>query len=113
MYFQILANLQKFLKIQLQHDEHCYKDALNSFTKKRISEAIYNSLYPKYEHLAGASGLSNVHKNFDITYFWPIIDNAVTTHYFVGKYLSELLSSLIHNRFLPFFTTYHRFLLHN
>ena len=48
--------------------------------------------------LAQAHGLPKIHKLFEnIPSFCPIIDTTGTTHYSVGKYLSELLNPLTHN----------------
>ena len=41
-----------------------------------------------------------MHKHFDnIPSFWPIVDTTETTHYSVGKYLSELLNPLTQNEY--------------
>ena len=59
---------------------------------------MYNKIRPKSAKLARAHGLPKIHKLFEnIPSFRPIIDTTGTTHYSVGKYLSELLNPLTHN----------------
>ena len=52
-----------------------------------------------------------MHQHFDIiSPFWPIVDTTETTHYSVGKYLSQLLNALAQNEssFRAFFDTANR-----
>ena len=59
---------------------------------------MYDKIRPKSAKLARAHGLPKIHKLFEnIPSFRPIIDTTGTTHYSVGKYLSELLNPLTHN----------------
>ena len=59
---------------------------------------MYDKIRTKFAKLARAQGLPKIHKLFQIVpSFRPIIDTTGTTHYSVGKYLSELLNPLTHN----------------
>ena len=59
---------------------------------------MYDKILPKYAQSAQAHGLRKIHKVFEnILSFGPVIDTTGTTHYSVGKYLSELLNSLTHS----------------
>ena len=63
-----------------------------------LTNDMYNKIRPKSAKLARAQGLPKIHKLFEnIPSFPPIKDATGTTHYLVGKYLSELLNPLIHN----------------
>ena len=53
---------------------------------------------PQSAKTARAHGLPKIHKHFDnIPPFRPIVDTTGTTHYSVGKYLSEPLNPLRQN----------------
>ena len=81
-----LSTLQRYLK---QLNKRGELDD-NTFTKIR----------PLSARIARAHGLSKMHKHFDnIPSFWPIVDTTETTHYSVGKYLSELLNPLTQNEY--------------
>ena len=63
-----------------------------------IDEATYQSIRPQSAKPARAHGLPEIHKPFDdIPKFRPIIDTTGTTHYEIGKYLSQLLHPLTIN----------------
>ena len=63
-----------------------------------LTNDMYDKIRPKSAKLARAHGLPKIHKLFEnIPSFRPIIDTTGTTHYSVGKYLSELLNPLTHN----------------
>ena len=98
-----------YLKIQLQLTEHCYRNTLKQLHKRGEFQVLFTTVYiQKQAHLAGAYGLPKVHKDFDnITYFYPIIDTAGTSHYLVGKYFSGLVNPLIYNAFLPLTKDFH------
>ena len=67
----------------------------NLHKRGEIDEATYQSIRPQSAKLARAHGLPKIHKPFDdIPKFRPIIDTTGTTHYGIGKYLSQLLHSL-------------------
>ena len=72
---------------------------LKKFNKRReLRNDTYDKIQPISAKLARAHGLPKIHKLFkNIPLFRPIIDTTGTTHYSVGKYLSELLNSLTHN----------------
>ena len=63
-----------------------------------IDEATYQSIRPQSAKPARAHSLPEIHKPFDdIPKFRPIIDTTGTTHYEIGKYLSQLLHPLTIN----------------
>ena len=72
---------------------------LKKFNKRsELRNDTYDKIQPISAKLARAHGLPKIHKLFkNIPLFRPIIDTTGTTHYSVGKYLSELLNSLTHN----------------
>ena len=68
--------------------------------KKRgsISEEEYKTIRPKNARPARAFGNPKTHKVYEkIPKFRPVIDTTGTSHYSVGKYLSNLLNPLQHN----------------
>ena len=59
---------------------------------------MYDKIRPKSAKLDRANGLPKIYKLFEnIPSFRHIIGTTGTTHYPVGKYLSELLNPLTHN----------------
>jgi len=67
---------------------------------KEITEEIYDEIRPKNAKVARAHGLPKVHKHFDrIPSFRPIIDTIGSTHYNVGKYITNLLNPLTQNEY--------------
>ena len=63
-----------------------------------IDEATYQSIRPQSAKPARAHCLPKIHKPFDdIPKFHPIIHTTATTHYGIGKYLSQLLHPLTIN----------------
>ena len=81
-----LASVQKYLQKLLKNGE--------------IDEATFQRLIrPKAAKPARAHGLPKIHKKFDkIPKFRPIIDTTGTTHYGVGKFMSQLLQPLTINK---------------
>ena len=68
--------------------------------KSELTNDMYDKIGPKSAKLARAQGLPKIHKVFEnIPSFRSIIDTTGTTHYSVGKYLSELLNPLAHNAY--------------
>ena len=68
----------------------------NSFQKSSVSLA--NVAAATSNEPARAHGLPKIHKKFDnIPKFRPIIDTTGTTHYQIGKFLSDLLHPLTTN----------------
>ena len=60
-----------------------------------ISESEYSLLRPKHAH-----AVPKIHKQYTtLPKFRPIVDTTNTTHYNVGKFLSNLLNPLTQNRF--------------
>ena len=59
---------------------------------------MYDKIRPKYAQPARVHGLLKIYKVFEnILSFCPVIDTTGTKHYWVDKYLSELLNPLFHN----------------
>ena len=68
--------------------------------RNKISEEVYQEIRPKNAKIAGADGLSKVHKSFErVPSFWPIIDTIGSTHYNDGKYITKLLNPLTQNEY--------------
>ena len=79
-----LASVQNYLRKLLKNGE--------------IDEATFQLIRPKAARPARAHGLPKIHKKFaKIPKFRPIIDTTGTTHYGVGKFLSQLLQPLTRN----------------
>ena len=74
---------------------------LRSLVKRgELSKDTYKKIRPRNARPARAHGLPKIHKPFDrLPKFRPIIDTTGTTHYSVGKYISELLQPLTQNEF--------------
>ena len=65
-----------------------------------LDKETYKNIRPKNAKAARAHGLLKIHKAFDrLPKFRPIIDTTGTTHYSVGKFLSELLQPLTQNEY--------------
>ena len=65
-----------------------------------ISESEYFLLRPKHAHVGRAHAVPKIHKQYTtLPKFRPIVDTTNTTHYNVGKYLSNLFNPLTQNRF--------------
>ena len=81
-----LSSIQRYLK------------KLNN--RNELNDEVFKKIGPQNAKLARAHGLPKVHKTFNsIPPFCPITDTTGTTYYSVGKYLSELLNSLIQNMY--------------
>ena len=81
-----LSTLQRYLK------------QLNK--RGELDDNTFTKIQPLSARIARAHGLSKMHKHFDnIPSFCPIVDTTETTHYSVGKYLSELLNPLTQNEY--------------
>ena len=87
----------------LEHPTASRLTSVQRYLKKlnksgELTNDMYYKIRPKFAKLARAHGLSKIHKlSQNIPSFCPIIDTTGTTHYSVGKYLSELLNPLTHN----------------
>lgn len=65
-----------------------------------MTQEEYDRLRPKNAKPARAHGLPKIHKTFEnIPKFRPIIDTTGTSHYLVGKFLTNLLSPLTTNEY--------------
>ena len=65
-----------------------------------ITSEVHKEIRPENAKIARAHGLPKVHKNFDrVPPFRPIIDTTGSTHYGVGKYITNLLHPLTQNEF--------------
>ena len=65
-----------------------------------LDKDTYKTIRPQNAKPARAHGLPKIHKAYDrLPKFRPIIDTTGTTHYSVGKYISELLQPLTQNEF--------------
>ena len=66
--------------------------------RNEITEEEYKMMYPKNAKIGRAHGSAKVHKQFDrISPLRPIVDTIGSTHYRVGKYISDLLYPLTLN----------------
>ena len=107
-YFSTLENLfsdaSKFKKLN-EDPTNTRLTTLQAYLRKllsnkEISEETYKQIRPKNAKIARAHGLPKVHKQFDRTPpFRPIIDTIGSTHYDVGKYITNLLNPLTHNNY--------------
>ena len=80
-----LSSIQKYLK------------KLNN--RIELNDEVFKMIRPQNAKLARAHGVPKIHKTFNsIPPFCPIIDTTGTTHYSVGKYISELFNSLTQNK---------------
>ncbi|XP_066931457.1 uncharacterized protein [Clytia hemisphaerica] len=79
-----LTSIQRYLKTLLNRNE--------------IDENEYKDMRPKNAKPARAHGLPKIHKKYEhLPKFRPIVDTTGTTHYSVGKYLTNLLNPLTVN----------------
>ena len=79
-----LNSIQRYLRKLLERGE--------------INETTYQMIRPQSAKPARAHGLPKIHKKFDkLPKFRPIINTTGTTHYQIGKFLSELLHLLTTN----------------
>ena len=74
---------------------------LRSLKKRNeITEDAYKKMFPKNAKIGRAHGSAKVHKEFTrIPPLRPIVDTIGSTHYGVGKYLSNLLNPLTLNQY--------------
>ena len=81
-----ISNLQRYLK---------------QFNKRgALDDDIFKKIRPQSARISKAHRLPKMHRHFDNNPpFQPIADTTGTTHYSVGKYLSELLSPLTQNEY--------------
>ena len=69
-------------------------------SRKEISEEDYKLMYPKNAKIGRAHGSAKVHKEFErIPPLRPIVDTIGSTHYGVGKFISNLLLPLTQNQY--------------
>ena len=65
-----------------------------------ISEADFQTMFPKNAKIGRAHGSAKIHKEFDrIPPLRPIVDTIGSTHYGVGKFLTSLLNPLTQNEY--------------
>ena len=68
--------------------------------RKEITEEEFKTMYPKSAKIGRAHGSAKVHKQFvRIPPLRPIVDTIGSTHYGVGKYISNLLNPLCLNQY--------------
>lgn len=68
--------------------------------RNEISEEAFKAMYPKNAKIGRAHGSAKIHKEFTrIPPLRPIVDTIGSTHYGVGKYISNLLNPLCHNQY--------------
>ena len=68
--------------------------------RNEITEDEYKLMYPKNAKVGRAHGSAKVHKQFErIPPLRPIVDTIGSTHYGVGKYISNLLHPLTLNEY--------------
>ena len=61
-----------------------------------LDDSTFKKTQPHSARMARAHGLHKMHKHFNnIPSLRPMVDTNGTTHYSVGKYLSELLNPLM------------------
>ena len=66
----------------------------------QITEAEYKIMYPQNAKIARAHGSGKIHKDFPrIPPLRPIIDTIGSTHYGVGKFISNMLNPLSLNQY--------------
>ena len=66
----------------------------------QIDDQQYKMMYPKNAKIGRAHGSAKIHKDFErIPPLRPIIDTIGSTHYGVGKFISQLLSPLTQNEY--------------
>ena len=81
-----LSSIQRYLK------------KLNN--RNELNDEVFKNIQPQNAKLARPHGVPKVLKTFNsIPFFRPVIDTTRTTHYSVGKYLSELLNTLTQNMY--------------
>ena len=67
---------------------------------RQIDESEYKTMYPKNAKVGRAHGSAKIHKDFErIPPLRPIIDTIGSTHYGVGKFVSQLLNPLTKNEY--------------
>ena len=72
----------------------------NLMRRGELDKESYKNIRPRNAKPARAHGLPKIHKAFDrLPKFRPIIDTTGTTHYSVGKFISELLQPLTQNEY--------------
>ena len=81
-----LKSLQRYLRTLCNRNE--------------INDSDFKTMRPKNAKPARAHGLPKIHKTYnELPKFRPIIDTTGTTHYAVGKYLTNLLNPLTLNSY--------------
>ena len=100
----LFSDTSKFKKLD-EDPTHTRLNTVQSYlctllNREEISPDIYKQMRPQNAKVARAHGQPKVHKNFDrLPPFRPIIDTTGSTHYSIGKYLTELLNPLTQNEF--------------
>ena len=65
-----------------------------------LDDAKYKRVFPKHAKIGRAHGTAKIHKEFEtVPPIRPIIDTIGSTHYNVGKFISELLQPLTLNNY--------------
>ena len=100
----LFSNRMQF-KIVQDDPTHTRMSTLQSYirmlkTTGQIDENEYKMMYPKNAKVGRAHGSAKIHKEFErIPPLRPIIDTIGSTHYGVGKFISQLLNPLTRNQY--------------
>ena len=100
----IFSDTSKFKKLE-EDPTNTRLNTLQSYLCKlvnrgEITPEVYNEIRPQNAKIARAHGLPKVHKSYErIPPFRPIIDTTGSTHYGVGKYITDLLHPLTQNEY--------------
>ena len=101
---ELFSDKTKFKKLN-EDPTHTRLNTLHSYLcklreREEITDDEFKAMRPENAKIARAHGLPKIHKNFErIPPFRPIIDTTGSTHYGVGKYITELLSPLTQNAY--------------
>ena len=103
-YLNYFVTQKKFKKIDIDPTYTRLKSVqryLSTLLKRgEINDIDYKNLRPKHAKPARAHGLPKTHKHYEnLPKFCPIIDTTGTTHYTIGKYLTNLLNPLTINEY--------------
>ena len=101
---KLFADRTKF-KISKKDPTNSRMTTLQNYIRKlkkqgQINDAEYKLLYPKNAKIGRAHGSAKIHKDFErIPPLRPIIDTIGSTHYGVGKFISNMLNPLTLNNY--------------
>ena len=101
---KLFADRTKF-KISKEEPTNSRMTTLQNYIRKlkkqgQINDAEYKLLYHKNAKIGRAHGSAKIHKDFErIPSLRPIIDTIGSTHYGVGKFISNMLNPLTLNNY--------------